>query len=37
MGIVNEKHIPGDEMRTMAEFNHSHASLNFSSPVEEHV
>ena len=37
MGIVNEKHIPGDDMRTVAEFNHFHASLNSSSHVEEHA
>ncbi len=37
MGIVNEKHIPGDDLRRMAEFNHFHGSLNFSSPKGEHV
>jgi hypothetical protein len=37
MGIVHGKHLLGDDMRTMAEFNYLHESLNFSSYTEEHV
>jgi hypothetical protein len=35
MGIVHGKHIFGDHMRTMAEFNHFHELRNFRSLSRE--